>query len=241
MNKIVLFLILLSISCTNNKSKIEKRFYYSNGNLKKYKEFSVDSVANGKYMFFYENGQLEDSANYINGRLHGESKEYYRNGSLKELQVYYNGDIRNFIAYDSVTGNIKKHHAYGYFDRLQFIVDYIDDSVKIEGWVILNYHITENIDLKNNDTLPIEYLTANPPKFTSKANIIVNDLNGNRLFEFTEKPDKFNRIRFRLPLSKKMKKEGVEVINYYSSESTIYNKILKDTTTVKLFPDGSLL
>ena len=59
-----------------------KKWYYDNGKLKKVQQYKNDTIESGTYLFYYPNGQLEDSAQIIDGKLHGERFGYFENGQL---------------------------------------------------------------------------------------------------------------------------------------------------------------
>jgi antitoxin component YwqK of YwqJK toxin-antitoxin module len=50
-----------------------------------------DGKLHGKWVMYYENGQLWIKENYVNGERHGESVQYHENGQLKSKENYVNG------------------------------------------------------------------------------------------------------------------------------------------------------
>jgi antitoxin component YwqK of YwqJK toxin-antitoxin module len=67
--------------------------YYKNG--KKNSSITYldlkDSIPNGPANWWYENGQLEEEVNFINGHQDGIGKHYYNNGQIKEKVSFTNG------------------------------------------------------------------------------------------------------------------------------------------------------
>ena len=51
---------------------------------------------NGPYIRYYENGQIMESGNYVNGKLDGLWTEYYIGGQTK-IKIAYSNDVLNGI------------------------------------------------------------------------------------------------------------------------------------------------
>mgnify|MGYP000091332665 CR=1 FL=1 len=66
--------------------------YYDNGQLKEHKEI-IDDKKNGKYKYYYENGQLAQDTYYKNGELEGDFKTFYKNGNLQEIGIAIDGEV----------------------------------------------------------------------------------------------------------------------------------------------------
>lgn len=70
-NYLIFILLFTSCNLITGNSENQNRYdiakfntwYYPDGTLKKVQEFSKASKQDGKYLFFYPNGVLEDSAN----------------------------------------------------------------------------------------------------------------------------------------------------------------------------------
>ena len=87
---------------------IEKE-YYENGQLKNETEFIAeyeesfdswtDKERNGKSTSYYENGQLEVSANYKDGERDGDYISYYENGLVSTKSLYKMGEYVEGIDY----------------------------------------------------------------------------------------------------------------------------------------------
>ncbi len=45
----------------------------------------------GEYREYYDNGQLREACNYIDGKIEGEYREYYDNGQLYIICNYIDG------------------------------------------------------------------------------------------------------------------------------------------------------
>jgi len=55
--------------------------YYDNGQLENKCNY-INGKRDGLYECYYDNGQLYNKCNYLNGELHGLFESYYSNGEL---------------------------------------------------------------------------------------------------------------------------------------------------------------
>lgn len=82
-------LVFLLSTCTNDSTS-EKRFYYSDGTLKK-----VIAKKKGKWdgvtLTYYPNGQLKSKSSWRNDVQHGPALFYNISGNLEEITNWYNG------------------------------------------------------------------------------------------------------------------------------------------------------
>jgi hypothetical protein len=77
--------------------------YYKNQKKKILKErfYTKDSIRHGKYESFYLDGiTVAITANYINGKLHGECKKWsilapFGGGCYRDIEIYDHGELRN--------------------------------------------------------------------------------------------------------------------------------------------------
>jgi len=128
-NIILLFTILFS--CQKN-DLIEKKTYFSNGNIKQICFINSKGILNGVYKVFYKNGNIESISNFKNNKLHGIQKYYekngyiiikkryyldkcidntlyfYKNGSLDYLFVIYKNEFKKIEKYFYSNGFLKK-------------------------------------------------------------------------------------------------------------------------------------
>ena len=118
-------LISLLNACKEDKNS-EKRFYYSNGVLRKViakknnkwngatvtyyptgqiksKSFWLNDVQHGPAFFYYPNGNLKEATHWHNGKEQGKSLWYRPNGVLERTAYLQAGaEIDNVIFYDSI-------------------------------------------------------------------------------------------------------------------------------------------
>ncbi|MBT8232310.1 MAG: toxin-antitoxin system YwqK family antitoxin [Saprospiraceae bacterium] len=90
MRNILLFLVLgtFGSACKQNIVKIESE----NGNVIEEYEVSENQVKNGAYKRFFESGEIQETATYVNGKLEGERIIYHKNGK-PEIREFYKDDV----------------------------------------------------------------------------------------------------------------------------------------------------
>lgn len=74
----------------NADSSYQEATFYNAGQPEMKGEASKAGKRNGKWDYWYENGQLWSTCEYQEGRKHGKSAVYYPNG-----QVRYSGEYEN--------------------------------------------------------------------------------------------------------------------------------------------------
>lgn len=75
--------------------------YFMSGALQMeaYSKTIPKDVYHGILKRYYENGQVEDSENYINNNKHGKNVGYYQNGKLADDEYYVNGLLQGVQKY----------------------------------------------------------------------------------------------------------------------------------------------
>jgi antitoxin component YwqK of YwqJK toxin-antitoxin module len=72
------------------KIKLRETEYYENGTTKIVGSFVENDKRNGKWSYWYENGNLWSECDYQNGLRHGKSVVYFENGTKR-----YEGNFEN--------------------------------------------------------------------------------------------------------------------------------------------------
>jgi len=75
----------------NHKHGVEWIRYYENGKEEWNERFKDD---NGLTLWYYEDGQISDSTNFINRKAEGKVKKWHQNGKIEEISYWKNG-MRN--------------------------------------------------------------------------------------------------------------------------------------------------
>ena len=71
-----------------------------------------DNLEQGKWIYYYPNGDKKIIAHYLDGKLHGSLEEYSKDGNLNIIQNYNN---------DTLTGNFKRFNKKNIYMEGQFI------------------------------------------------------------------------------------------------------------------------
>jgi len=94
-----LFFLALISGCESNHSKVINE-YYESGKLKEQYAVISDTLKNGEYRSFFENGNVRYQANYTLGKQNGLVRLWYEQGNLSDS--FYVKDDRmdgSFVAY----------------------------------------------------------------------------------------------------------------------------------------------
>ncbi len=100
-----------------NKDGITK-WFYNNGQIKD-SAYTIKGKNQGQAKFWYKNGQVREISNWSNGLQHGLYKLYYENGNQKELTNWTNGKPKNCESwYNNGKNKVVKHYTNGLLDSI---------------------------------------------------------------------------------------------------------------------------
>ena len=100
MKKLLLIAILpLAVSCTGQEKRVKNtspseihQVFDKNGNVKRAGKFDENGKKTGEWKYYFEDGTLQATVNFVNGISEGEIRNYYfRTGKLWEIGHYKNG------------------------------------------------------------------------------------------------------------------------------------------------------
>lgn len=94
----------------NQKREGISKFYFNNGQLKSSTEY-VDGVLHGEELLYHDNGQLKSSAKYLQGKINGEVTRFYSSGQLRRKDYFEKGYFMKGNCY-TATGQDTTHFAY---------------------------------------------------------------------------------------------------------------------------------
>ena len=242
MNKLDLFLpaiaLIYLMSCTQrtppDKDVTVKRWYYEDGTLKKVQEYK-DSIEQGKYLYYYPSGVLQDSAYVINGRFHGKRYEYHENGNLYILTNYINNKYRNAIDYRK-DGTLEYYRAYNYAKELMYIIHYDSSGkpIKYDGDIIYSWVQEESYPV--GKVFSIELLVADPPHCKTEVTVSDWDIKTNRaISEAKYNPDQFNRVNY---TRKQIPEKDLYILNVAYIRDSITQATITDTLVIMVYKDG---
>lgn len=233
-NYLIFILLFTSCNLITGNSENQNRYdiakfntwYYPDGTLKKVQEFSKASKQDGKYLFFYPNGVLEDSAIIIKGEFQGDRTEYFENGSVKAVTTYLNDKYRNgYDFYDN--GKLQYFKSYNYDTNLMYIIEYdlLGGVIRKEGNLIYSFIIEDHY--KANSELEFELLVPTPPDCFSIVEVFEKTHKKSSLkLVSTIEPDKYNRVKY----STYFDSSNAVLIEYHAK--IIENNIIIDRDTL---------
>jgi len=106
---------ILAVSCTTDKKE-----YWPNGNIRSEIRMK-DGVYNGPARYWFENGNIQISCNYLDNKVDGLMKTYYPDGNIREEQEFSLGfphgkkttwDIKGNLSLSCSFRNGKLHGRY---------------------------------------------------------------------------------------------------------------------------------
>ena len=231
----VSFFGLYGCSFQEGSNSFLRKWYYENGNLKKVQEYSADSVENGTYLFYNEQGILIDSAQIKNGKFHGKRYLFRSNSSVHRIITYKNNVYRDETSY-KLNGNKNKYGGYNYAKDLTFLVQF-DSLGRIkdyQGDPIYSWVMEENYGV--GDTVSIELLAPNIPGFKTK--VIIEYFVGGAVEPESRKeasPDEFNRVVYR---KKRTNPDKLRIFNFVEISDENNEVIMTDTLTLEISETG---
>jgi len=134
-----------------------------------------DTIFQGKYIYYNEQGNKISEGNFVNGHIKGKTINYYDNGKIESIVFHKNQEIMEEGSYYYPNGMIESYIMYDDFGKSSFIISYDEKGPKkYDGHALLEiyqykfnhkkeYNITSDQTLKVGDTLKYKYLLANIP------------------------------------------------------------------------------
>jgi len=98
----------------NDKLYVGKWTYYHNNSAKimTLETYTNEGKLQGKRLVYYEDGQIAEEANYINGSLEGNSNWYSKKGTVIKSFVYENNELHGNAKYFSEEGVMLAEGSY---------------------------------------------------------------------------------------------------------------------------------
>lgn len=195
----ILIILLFLFGCYQSKKKTNSKIiYYPNGKIKEEFQVKNDSIKNGNYKDYFENGELKTSARYRdnkltdsvfiyypNGKLknfarfsdgvqNGETLSFYQNGRIEYFDVLNGGNIRSSINY-SEKGRLIYYKLYDHLNNLGLLLKYENNSkYNLTGKIITSVFSSSDYDsLVSGNRLDLNIIIARIP----------NSINLIRLFD----------------------------------------------------------
>lgn len=140
--RLVIFIMVLVLAQSCNKQR-EVRVYNDAGHLEEKYYIDKDSVRNGPYESYYDNGQLQEKAFYRNGLLDGERVLYFENGQSEIVEHYLEGRmhgpyevyyasgaplLKQVFDRDTLRGESLRFYENGQLEEKVFFVDNLENG-----------------------------------------------------------------------------------------------------------------
>ncbi len=86
--------------------------YFKSGNISESITYDEKSKKVGNYLSNYEDGQIEETGNYVDGKKEGEWKSYHKNGNIHEIKSYSMGELSDSLVVYHKNGQVKRRAFY---------------------------------------------------------------------------------------------------------------------------------
>lgn len=124
--------IISSIFETNANGKVLYYRRYNNvGVIKSEIWHNQQGEVHGAFKAYHDNGKLSNEANFVNGKMQGESKVYDQNGALIEIEYYH--DDKNVLEFEYA--NNQKHGQETQYQYVQVRGNTVQVPVRTAQWV----------------------------------------------------------------------------------------------------------
>jgi antitoxin component YwqK of YwqJK toxin-antitoxin module len=176
---IVLVVFALLLLYDKNEKECILNQYDSNGKLTSTSEYIIkdgDTILHGKFINYNKNGVKIAEGNFVNGHVKGKWLYYYNNGELESICYRKGSKITEEITEFHPNGKVKRYIMFDPFGLEAFIVRFDEQEImkSYEGYSIMEiyqypiankerFNIKEEQYLKVGDTLKYTYLVANIP------------------------------------------------------------------------------
>jgi MORN repeat variant len=257
--RIFFFLLLISISCTQNnldQKHIIKKEIYTDGSIKKEISYLNDTVIDGVVKYYYKNGTVGSELFYLDGNMHGLQKDYYESGNIKhkaylkngikegeDIYYYKNGKIESkkfwlnnkqfgdaYWYYEN--GVLETFNSFDFQQHCRYLIKYDSTGNKIqeEGIVVGQFLLDGQFDsIPVNKPMFAKLSVANPPN--TKVLVAVGELEKNGDIKFDTLPVKDNMAPYTHTFNKKGKHTLMRIGQMKDLRG---NVIFQDTSKIEI-------
>lgn len=216
--------LLLACDQKENKNGVYKTVKWKNGNIQSEGYYVNDSIKEGLFKGYYQNGKLKYEANYHNNKPNGLTTQYFESGKKRSIATYKNGKRSGSGEGYYENGKIKWYQLSNRKGKARFEIDFLEDG-KIKS-VKGNPVVDTTFNQKNfrvGDTLKISFTVAIPSNSKVQFHIygdMATKQNGNDL-DINEKE---GTVKYEKVLDKKgiMKWGGEYLIKFDYGEKIKY-------------------
>lgn len=177
---LLLFVFLLLFNSCNKteNSIITEKTFYENGNINESYQ-AVNGSKNGLYLKYFSNGNLQIKCHYKSNMKNGKMYTYlFNNRKASELE-WRNDTLVNEETQYYYNGRVKSYTFRNIKGEICYYITYNINGNKIKEWGCPFPQVIHKFELKKEDTLFIDVYIVSPPKSSSKA--VILEKNGNEL------------------------------------------------------------
>tara|TARA_Y100001934_G_C12377213_1_gene789924 strand:- start:2461 stop:3369 length:909 start_codon:yes stop_codon:yes gene_type:complete len=217
----------------NNKKEGKWIFYYRNGNPKHILYYE-NGVPDGQATFFYKNGKIRETGTWRNNRWVGEYKQYYENGNPKNHFNYDDRGVKNGKQiYFHKNGNPSLIGTWNNGNETDDLAEYKEDGTANTE----RYKAGPKLDIKNKvDSLQVDSLISEKDSLALKIRKFkkpsepIAPFDGNGYHEFKDKNGNTTKVgEFEDGLLVNGK-----IFKYDEKGKLTLTKIIKDRDVVKI-------
>lgn len=247
-----LALLLVLIGCKKESEyvllndSLRKIEFFDNGQTKSVMHFNLDTVLDGKTIYYYPNGTLARKLNYANGKLLGYDSIFYESGNIKYHQqwydsilvhdtyLYYDTLIPSLIEIDGDTTiiNYPRVKTYGYFNGTGG--SGFDAEYSLEGnFIQSGGNPIVSVYLDTLSQFDFTFVAVAPPFFEGKFVIQEKNLSKNSIVSFKEARIDAGLVSYNFDPMKGIDDE-FEILAVYSLAYDIDEIVLSDTIILRM-------
>ena len=163
--------------------------YFSNGKIESEYQYIIkngDTILDGKYVSYYENGAKKTEGQYVNNHLKGKFITYFENGNIKISDYVLNSKVNLESIWNYSNGRIERYVLMDDYGSANFIVKFDKEGIvkSSQGMPIFEfYHFKEKNkkELKIGDVLAYKYMVANIPNAKRKFTINLENFDNKQI------------------------------------------------------------
>jgi antitoxin component YwqK of YwqJK toxin-antitoxin module len=201
------------------------REYYENGNIKEKTEF-IDGLQDGIGFWYDKNGNIYIKASYVKGIQNGLCEEYYPNGNLKSKVNYKNDKKEGISFFYYEDGNLYSKENYNN-----------DNLNGISENYFPNGNLKSKVNYKNGKEQGLAIWYFEKGTISSKVNYI-NDIQNGIREDYFPNGNLKSKVNY-----KNDKKQGLAIWYFENggvSAKENYVEDIKDGNSKNYFPNGKL-
>lgn len=149
-------------------------YYFKNGSDSLVAVRNDSGVLNGEFIFYYDNGSIEEKGTYLDGKKNGICLRYYKGENLKSINYYLFGQMAGDVFGLTNTGRIEYYTFYDFQERARTYTSW--DSTGLIKTNIGKIIFVDSLVIDPEENLfKFLLLISNPPM--TRTEVTINYLN----------------------------------------------------------------